>query len=303
MGARAACDRSLGGAVVVSARRSSSIALIAALAAGLVSGIARTAGADTASDPAADEATTIFVAGVQALGDGRPGDAIADFEALGDRGVVDPVVSFDRGLAYAERVRARTAVPGDLGRAALGFEEARALTRDPALAADATKALGTIRAEVARRRALAGEPVDVDPGVSLGRAIVSLAPEDGWGILTAAAALALTVALFVRWLALGRRVRITAAIAMAVSGPLLAGGILLVLAARDQRLHLREGVIVSESARLSDEHHITLPGAAPLPEAARVTIDVATGGWARVRFGAQRGFVPSPTVRPLTRRE
>jgi hypothetical protein len=89
---------------------------------------------------------------------------------------------------------------------------------------------------------------------------------------------------------------------MAVAGPLFGVGALLTLAARDQRLHLREGVIVSESARLSDEHHLTLPGATPLPEAARVTIEETGGGWARVRFGAQRGFVPSPSVRPIATR-
>jgi hypothetical protein len=253
------------------------------------------------SPPPGDETATIFAAGLRALNEGRPGDAIANFEALGDRGVVDPAVSFDRGLAYAERVRGRGALPGDLGRAALGFEEARSLTRDPALAADATKALGAVRAEVARRRALAGEPVEVDPGVSLGRAIVALASEDAWSALAVIAAFVLTVSLFVRWLSVARRVRIGAAIAMSIAGPLMAGGGLLALAARDQRLHLREGVIVSESARLSDEHHLTLPGAAPLPEAARVTIEEAGGGWARVRFGAQRGFVPSPAVRPLAR--
>jgi hypothetical protein len=286
---------------VVSARRA--IAVAVALAALLRAGPGRAEGGAPASQPPLDETAAIFAAGLQALGDSRPGDAIADFEALGDRGVVDPVVSFDRGLAYAERVRGRSTVPGDLGRAALGFEEARGLTFDPTLSRDATKALGAIRAEVARRRALAGEPVDVDPGVSLGRAIVSLASEDAWGILTAAAAFALTAALFLRWLSVARRVRIAGAIAIAVAGPSLAGGALLVLSARDQRLHLREGVIVSESARLSDEHHITLPGAAPLPEAARVTIEAAEGGWARVRFGAQRGFVPSPSVRPLARRD
>jgi hypothetical protein len=261
--------------------------------------VARPARADDAPPAAGDETATIFAAGLKALSDDRPGDAIADFEALGDRGVVDPVVSFDRGLAYAERVRGHSALPGDLGRAAHGFEEARALTHDPALARDAAKALAEIRAEVARRRALAGEPVEVDPGVSLGRAIVALAPEDAWGVLAGTASLLLAVSLFVRWLSVARRVRIAAAIAIAVSAPALIGGALLVLAARDERLHLREGVIVSESARLSDERHITLPGAAPLPEAARVTLEEAGSGWARVRFGAQRGFVPSPTVRPL----
>jgi hypothetical protein len=88
---------------------------------------------------------------------------------------------------------------------------------------------------------------------------------------------------------------------MAIAGPLLVATGLLALAARDERLHLREGVIVSESARLSDEKHLTLPGASPLPEGARVTIEDAGGGWARVRFGSQRGFIPSPSVHPLAR--
>ena len=257
--------------------------------------------ADAVSQAPADETATIFTAGLQALGDGRPGDAIADLEALGDRGVVDPAVSFDRALAYAQRVRSRNALPGDLGRAALGFEEARELTHDPILARDATKALALVRAEVARRRALAGESVEVDPGVSLGRAIVALAPEDVWTVLAGVSAVLFTSALFVRWLASAHRARIAASITAAVAGPLLVLCALLSLFARDLRLHLREGVIVSESARLSDEHHLTLPGAASLPEGARVIIEESGGGWARVRFGAERGFVPSPTVRPLAR--
>jgi hypothetical protein len=298
MGSRAAGHRSIGrpdmAAGVISVKRTLSaaaIALVVALAPHLV----------RAENATTDETATIFATALQALGDGRPGDAIANFEALGDRGVVDPVVSFDRGLAYAARFRGRGAIPGDLGRAALGFEEARALGHDPTLIRDATKALGSVRAEVARRRALAGDPVDVDPGVSLGSAIVSLASEDASEGLALLAALVLTGSLFVRWLSAAHRVRIAAAIAMAISGPLLVIGASLVLAARDQRLHLREGVIVSASALLSDDRHLALSGAAPLPEAARVTIEETGGGWTRVRFGAQRGSVPSPSVRPIAR--
>jgi hypothetical protein len=308
MGPRAARDRPARADVAsVKALASTAVAVLLALATpalALAQASAPPSSSAPANDPSPagqDEAAQIFAAGLHALDDGRPGDAIADFEALADRGVVDPVVSFDRGLAYAERVRGRSALPGDLGRAALGFEEARSLTGDPALARDATKALAAVRAEVARRRALAGEPVDVDPGVSLGRAIVALANEDTWTAIAAVSALMLTAALFVRWLSTARRVRIGAAITMAIAGPLLLGTALLTLGARDERLHLREGVIVSESARLSDERHITVPGAAPLPEGARVTIEEAAGGWAKVRFGAQRGFVPSPAVRPLAR--
>ncbi len=253
------------------------------------------------ADSAPDDTSALFADGLRALGESRPNDAIGDFEALGDRGVVDAAVSFDRGLAYAERARSEKPTAGDFGRAAHGFEEARSLTHDPALAKQATQALATIRAEVARRRALAGEPVDVDPGVPLGRAVVALVPEDTWAALAAFASMVLTLSLFVRWRATARRARLGTAISGYVSAPVLLLTALLALAARDERLHLREGVLTTPAARLSDDHHLTTPGAAALPEGARVTIDDAQAGWTRVRFGNQTGWLPSPSVRPIVR--
>jgi hypothetical protein len=259
-------------------------------------------GAEVArADATTDDTSALFADGLRALSESRPGDAIADFEAMGDRGVVDAAVSFDRGLAYAERARSGKPTMGDFGRAAHGFEEARSITHDPALAREATQALATIRAEVARRRALAGEPVDVDPGVPLGRAVVALVPEDTWAALAAFASMILTVSLFIRWRTTVRRARLGTAISAFVSGPVLVLTALLALAARDERLHLREGVLTTPAARLSDDHHLTTPGAAALPEGARVTIEESQAGWTRVRFGNQSGWLPSPSVRPLTR--
>src|SRR5689334_11264504 len=59
---------------------------------------------------------TIFREANDALAGERPSDAITKLESLGDKGVVDAVASFDRGLAYARRVRAGATVeqPGDL---------------------------------------------------------------------------------------------------------------------------------------------------------------------------------------------
>ena len=132
---------------------------------------------------AAEEADGLFASGVSALNDGRPGDAIAALEALADRGVVDPVASYDRGLAYVRGAcRIGAEVPGDLGRAAHGFEEARDLTHDGKLADDANKALTVVRSEVARRRVRAGQPVEVDPGRSLSRALAGLLSEGTWGV-------------------------------------------------------------------------------------------------------------------------
>ncbi len=81
--------------------------------------------------PADDGAAALFESATKALHEGRAGDAIGAFETLADEGVVDAVASYDRGLAYAMRVRIGAEVPGDLGRAAQGFEEARDLSRDP----------------------------------------------------------------------------------------------------------------------------------------------------------------------------
>src|SRR5579864_4158247 len=55
--------------------------------------------------PTSDDPNALFGAATAALGEGRATEAIADLEALADRGVVDPVASYDRGLAYAMRVR------------------------------------------------------------------------------------------------------------------------------------------------------------------------------------------------------
>lgn len=263
-------------------------------------------GAFVAISASAEDAPTddaLFAGALAALKDGRTNDAIADLESLGDRGVVDPVVSFDRGLAYALRVRAGAEQPGDLGRAAHGFEETRELALDDTLTRDAVSALSTVRAEVARRRSQAGEPVEVDPGVPLRRAVTSLASDDAWALAALVAGIVLGGALFVRGLSTARRVRIAAAIALAGSGPALVAFALLALFARDDRLHLREGVIVAASARLSDERHIVLPNASPLPEAARVTLGATSPGWAEVRWGKQSGWVPSQTVRPIAKRE
>src|SRR5262245_40019358 len=109
------------------------------------------------TDPAA-----LFRGANEALAGNRPSEAIAKLEALADRGVVDAVVSFDRGLAYAARVRAGAEQAGDLGRAAHGFEEARELTHDTALATDATNALAVVRSEIARRRSRSGESIEIE---------------------------------------------------------------------------------------------------------------------------------------------
>lgn len=232
----------------------------------------------------------------------RPVDAIAKLESLGDRGVVDPVVSFDRGLAYAARIRAGAGQPGDLGRAAHAFEEAKSLTRDPGLARDAALALEVVRAEVARRRARTGDPVAVEHGVSLGRSIVELLPENVWASLALVFALVLSAGIVVRFRAGGPRSRAAGNTTAAVAGGLLVVSTVIAAFARDARLHLREGVVVAESARLLDDRHIAKDGLAAVPEGSRLRILDETAGFTHVALEHADGYLPTSAVLPLAKR-
>jgi hypothetical protein len=236
---------------------------------------------------------------VEALRAGHPADAIANFEALADRGIVDANMSFDRGLAYADRVRVGGEQPGDLGLAVHGFEEARILTSDGALKDDSTKALRIIRAEVGRRRARAGNPVDLEQTPALRDAIVGLLSEDSWCVLALLASVISAAALFLRWLTQSRRVQVAAGVAIAIAAPLLLASSICAVAARNIRLHRVEGVVVSASARPSDAKGIALPSADILPEGARVRIVGSNAGWSEVRWGALDTWIPSTAVRPL----
>lgn len=256
----------------------------------------------SAADPdSADDTARVLAEGTRALHDGRAGDAIAAFEALADRGVVDAVASYDRGLAYAARVRIGAEVPGDLGRAAQGFEEARDLTRDPRLSEDATQALTIVRSEVARRRTQAGESATVDPGRSLGRTVAGLLAEDTWAALAVLASATLAVGLFARWRARHRRLRVGAGLAAGLAAPLLVLASSMALTARHDRLSLREAIVVSSSARPSDDRGLALPGASPLPEGARVELVEEHAASTRIRFGALDGWVPTTSLRGLAR--
>jgi len=249
------------------------------------------------------ETSNLFQDGVKALEEERPNDAVASFEALADRGVVDPVASYDRGLAYALRVRANAEQPGDLGRAAHGFEEARALTNDARLAEDAQSALAMVRGEVSRRKAREGVTVDMEQHASPWRTLTRALSENAWTWLAITAALALGIGLFMRWLSTGSRARAAAAIVIAVSAPVMILTAALARSARSDRLYLREAIVVSPTARPSDAKGIVLPQATPLPEAARVEIVGENGAWTEFRWGELDAWVPAQTLRPLAKRE
>lgn len=244
----------------------------------------------------------MFTRAVEALKDARPGDAVLELEAIADRGVVDPVVSFDRGLAYAERVRASGEQPGDLGRAAHAFEEARLLTDDEPLERDALTALTAIRTEVARRSARSGANVAVEPNPPIGEVLVQLLPEDAWAVIAILLGCVVGLGFFVRATSEKRRAKITGSAAVAVAAPLLVATALLTWSARDDRLHRFEGVIVNPNARPSDARGVALASAPSLPEGARVRILAVNAGWSEIAWGSLRAWVPTPAVRPLARR-
>lgn len=271
-------------------------AMLAFLVIAVVAVWGRAAQADDAETPPA-----LFGRGAQALREGRASDAISAFESLADRGTVDPAASYDRGLAYAMRVRIGAEVPGDLGRAAQGFEEARDLTHDAKLADAASRALSVVRSEVARRRTRAGEPVEVDAGRSLGRTVSSLLAEDSWCVLAAVCSAILATGLFVRWIGRTRRLRVGGGVAAGLAAPVVVLAIAMALAARHDRLEVREAVVVTPGSRPSDERGIVTPGATPLPEGARVEVVESRETRDRIRFGALDGWVPASAVREIAR--
>ncbi|MGH7282704.1 MAG: hypothetical protein ACRELY_14345, partial [Polyangiaceae bacterium] len=248
-----------------------------------------------------DPPETLAQKAVAALRGGHPAEAIADFESLADRGVVDANMSFDRGLAYAERVRVGGEQPGDLGNAAQGFEEARTLTRDSALREQCARALAVIRTEVGHRRSRAGHPADLEQTPILREAIVGAISEDAWCVLALFASIATSAAFYVRWLTKERRREVAANVAIAISVPILAATVIAAVAAREMRMHRVEAVVVSASARPSNASGIALPNAEPVPEGARVRVMAENAGWEEIRWGALDAWVPASDIRMIER--
>ena len=254
------------------------------------------------TEPASvDRPPSEFDTGVKALADGHASDAILAFESLADRGFVDPSASYDRGLAYALRVRLGGESPGDLGRAAHGFEEARDLASDSALKDQATRALTIVRGEVARRRARSGEPVEVEqsppPHIAVARAFA----EDTWSILAVVMSCAVAVSLVVRASAKARRVKIGGTIGIALSALLLGLSSWATHVRRVERRTLEEAVVVAQNARPSDATGLARPSAGPLPEGARVQVMERTAGLVRIRWGSVDAWLPASTLRILAK--
>jgi hypothetical protein len=158
------------------------------------------------------------------------------------------------------------------------------------------------RTEVARRRARAGQPVEVDYGRSLGRTVAHLIAEDTWAAFSVVASVSLALALFVRWLSRAHRVRVGAGVTAGIAAPALVLAAVMTLASRRDRHDLREAVVVATDARPLDGRGIALAGT-PLPEGARVEVIETSGAVARVRFGTADIRVATSTLRGMARRD
>ncbi|MEZ4219780.1 MAG: hypothetical protein R3B13_02545 [Polyangiaceae bacterium] len=243
----------------------------------------------------------LFREGVAALERGSHDDAIDRFELLADRGVQHPDASYDRAVAYVARVRATGGRPGDLGRAAAGFAEA--LELDPSDMA-AEQALQTVREEIARRRARAGDqPVRARPALS--RAVLDLLPEGGWAILAAAGSLLCALGLGLRLFSQARRPRLVGDIVGGLGGAaLLIGGAALAMATR-MHVNARPAVVVVPEARLLNAAGVPVaakggdPGA--IPEGESVFVREQVGATHRVEWGSVEGYVSAGQLRFLAR--
>lgn len=244
------------------------------------------------SDDVSNEA--LFGQGVQALAQGDHGRAISTFETLADRGFSHPDAAYNRGLSYLARVRAKEGRPGDLGRAAAGFEETL-MTRPGDQ--DAIRAVELIHAEVARRGARSGRD-EVQARPSLDRIIVGAAPEAVWAWAALVASMLLASGLLLRKSRSG-----PLHMAGMIQAPIGLVGLILFATLAARARHVRSSttpaVVVVAEARILDEQGTALPQEVPIPEAAKVDVLERRSGLARVRHGQREGWTHASSLREL----
>lgn len=252
-----------------------------------------TAVAAESSDTKSAEAEAVFGRASDALAKSDAKKAIAELEILADRGYLHPDVSYERGIAYAMRARTSAAVPGDLGRAAAGFEEASRL--DPT-DADAARALDLVRAEVARKRSRQDKS-DTIVRPTLDRVVAKQFSATSWSIAAMVASVLMSIGVLLRSRPTGF---------MHVAGTLLAPISLFALLAlaplayfsRQLEETTRSGVIIVTEAALEDENGANTDSPT-IPEATLVELSQRRGDNVFVRWGSYEGWLPHEAVRPL----
>ena len=248
-----------------------------------------------ASPARADEPTAIFERAARAMASKDAQRAIVELETLADRGFAHPDVAYNRGLAYA--LRAKTAgQPGDLGRAAAGFEEALALRPDDR---EAARALDLVRAEVTRRRSKQDKS-DRIVRPSLDRVLLRLLSPVAWAVLAGAASLTFAIGLLLRRRPSGP-VHVAGSVLSWLMFVALLG--LVPLAFGSSWLARARGaaVVVAPAVTLRDLAGKAVQDAPEIPEASLIELGESQDGQVLVRWGSYEGWVARETVRPLPR--
>lgn len=228
----------------------------------------------------------------QALAAHQVNEAIAQSEALADRGKLHPDLSFNRGLGYLMRAESPGAAPGDFGQAIFGFSETLALRPDDA---EAARALEGATVELARSRSQA-KAQELSPSEPLlERALLSASPIYATGIAALGALLLVLAAL--TWKSVVHRNR---TIAAAVLGFIVWGFGLGIAASQ---LYLQEhtiyAIVVATRADVRDAQGRALRGVSGLPEGARVRIVGMNGRLAQIRTESGDLWLETAAVRKL----
>lgn len=254
---------------------------------------------------AAAPSEALFEHATAELRRGAFGEALAQYEQLSDRGVVDANVSFNRALAYLSRAESPARRAGDLGQAVAGLRES--ITLSSGDDTEAAHLVELVRREIARERSQRGlDPLFVEP--PLGRALVQLLPENGWAGIALFTSLGLSVALLLRrWPAhtpqrlAGNVASVLCALFLLASGGLAGWAVYL-------RKTETEAVVVVEQATLLHDDGTPLRasklanGAPLVPEGASVFVKSRRGRLSHVRWGNVKAWVQSQQLRPLASR-
>lgn len=236
-----------------------------------------------------------FASASAALEAGDFARAILELEALADRGEVHPELSFDRGLAYWMRARSPAALPGDLGRAAAGFEEAALLRPGDA---EARELAEFVRAEVRARRQRSDKD---DPIVraTLDRALLGLASPLAWSLLAFSASVLLALGLLLRR-AGEQRWRVGGSVALSVGTVSLLALTPLAMGSTWLEQHRRAAVVVAPEVALRGEDG-ALVEAPVLPEGTLVELGDQHGELVELRWGPYEGRAAWSSLRVLAR--
>lgn len=257
----------------------------------------------TAGVARAGEREALFEESARALEKGEYARAIEGFEALADRGFVHADASFDRGLAYAVRVREGGERPGDLGRAAAAFEESLLLRPgDPTV----ESALDLVRGEITKRRAKRAKS-ELDARPTLDRLLVALLPLRTWGLAALVASALLGLGLVLRKAKPGT-LHVVGNVLAPVSALALVGLVPITLHAKSLAEGTRPAVVIAPEAALEDDDKKPLRSSerdkrpVAVPEGALVELHDRRDGRAKVRWGPHEGWVPITSVRTLAGR-